>query len=62
MDTIRYRISRRDLVFSKRILLTAIAKGNDQIREQILSQLKPETLSTRTISVNLSNKEKKELT
>jgi hypothetical protein len=45
MDTIRYRISRGDSVSSKRILLTAIAKGDNQTRERILSELKPETLN-----------------
>jgi hypothetical protein len=38
-DAIRWRVSRGDSVFSQRILLTALIKGDDQTRNRILREL-----------------------
>ncbi|MEO0249403.1 MAG: hypothetical protein ABIN58_07645 [candidate division WOR-3 bacterium] len=42
MDTIRKRVIHGDTVFSQRILLTALIKGDSKTREWILEELGPE--------------------
>jgi hypothetical protein len=42
MRVIRDRVFRRDLSFSERVVLTALVKGDENTRERILQELKPE--------------------